>query len=157
MTNQSAMTLKRPAVVLGSTVQTFDDLAPGATAQVDVALAPFRFGEQLSDKIVGPVMFGDPSSLGADGARLYARHSIVDQLSYDPNFGFCGQLSADGPVFLPWGDESLLAVEIEGQTPRRTGNILYFLPSDLRVEGLTTFRADLIRSTVVASEAGCVS
>ncbi len=157
VTNQSAVTLKAPAVVLGSTVQTLDDLAPGATAQVDVALAPFRFGEQISDKIVGPIMFGDPSSLGADGARLYARHSIVDQLTFDPNFGFTGQLPADGPVLLAWGDESLLAVEIEGQTPRRTGNILYFLPSDLRVEGVTTFRADLLRSTVVASDAGFFS
>jgi hypothetical protein len=151
--NQSAAVLRAPAVVLGSTVQTFDDLAPGATATVDVPVAPFQFGQQLSDRIVGPLMFGDPGQLGDDAARLYARHAIIDQLTFDPNFGFTGQLPADGPVVLGWADEGLLDVQIEGQTPRRTGNVLYFLPTELQVTGTTTFRTDLLRSTVVSSDA----
>ncbi len=93
VTNQSEMVLQSPAVVLGSTVQKLDDIAPGATSQVDIQLAPFQFGQQLSDKVVGPMMFGDPSDLGADGARMYARRSIIDQLTFDPNFGFTGQLA----------------------------------------------------------------
>ena len=157
ITNQSAMTLQDPAVVLGSTVQTLADLPPGQTAQVDVALAQFQFGQQLSDRIVGPLMFGDPSSQPAESARLYARHSIIDQLTFDPNFGFTGTLPSDGPVILAWGDEGLLPVEIEGQQPRRTGNVLYFLPTDLRVSGATTFRNDLLRSTVVSSDAAFFS
>jgi hypothetical protein len=157
ITNQSSQTLQDPAVVLGSTVQTLSDLAPGATAQVDVSLAEVQFGQQLSDRIVGPLMFGDPSGANEDSARLYARHSIIDQLTFDPNFGFTGQLPADGPVILAWGDQSILTVEIEGQTPRRTGNVLYFLPAELRVQGSTTFRNDLLRSTVVSSDAGMLS
>ena len=157
VTNESDMVLQAPAVVLGSTVQKLDDIAPGATGQVDVQLAPFQFGQQLSDKVVGPMMFGDPNELGADGARMYARRSIIDQLTFDPNFGFTGQLPSDGPVVLAWGDQGLLDVQIEGQTPRRTGNVLYFLPTELDVSGTTTFRSDLLRSTVVSSDAGFFS
>jgi hypothetical protein len=157
ITNESSQVLERPAVVLGSTVQSLDDLAPGASAQVDVALAQFQFGQQLSDKVVGPMMFGDPNGGNEDAARLYARRAVIDQLTFDPTFGFTGQLPADGPVILAWGDQTLLTVEIEGQTPRRTGNVLYFLPTELRVQGATTFRNDLLRSTVVSSDAGMFS
>ena len=157
VTNQSSLTLQDPAVVLGSTVQKLSDLAPGATAQVDVPLAQVMFGQQLSDRVVGPVDFGDPNGQTAETTRLYARRSIIDQLTFDPNFGFTGTLPSDGPVILAWGDEGLLAVEIEGQTPRRTGNVLYFLPTDLRVQGTTTFGSDLLRSTVVSSDAAFFS
>jgi hypothetical protein len=153
VTNRSDAALLKPAVVLGSTVATMDDLAPGASGEVDVALAPFQFGIQLSDKIVGPVFFGDGRELGEDAARLYARHTIIDQLTYDPNFGFTGQLPAEGPVVLGWADGSLLQVEIEGEQPRRTGNVLYFLPTALQVSGTVTFGTDLLRSTVVDTDA----
>jgi hypothetical protein len=155
--NDSTETLLKPAVVLGGTVAVLEDLAPGATATVDVALAAGQFGQQLSDKIVGPVFFGDPRQLGDDAARLYARHTIIDQLTYDPNFGFTGTLPADGPVVLAWADHDLLPIEIEGQEPRRTGNVLYFLPMELTVSGTATFRNELLRSTVVASNAGFFS
>lgn len=153
VTNDSSVTLLKPAVVLGGTVATMSDLAPGASATVDVKLQPFQQGQPLSDKIVGQVFFGEPGQQGDDSARLYARHTIVDQLSYDPNFGFTGQLPADGPVILAWSDDSLLPVEIEGQVPRRTGNVLWFLPTELSISGTTTFRSDLMRSTVISSDA----
>jgi hypothetical protein len=153
VTNASNETLLKPAVVLGGTVATLSDLAPGATATVDVKVQAFQMGQQLSDKIVGPVFFGDPGQMGDDANRLYARHTIVDQLTYDPNFGFTGQLPADGPVILAWADRELLPVEIEGQTPRRTGNVLWFLPTDVQITGTTTFRNDLLRSTVISSDA----
>ncbi len=152
--NASNEALLKPVVVLGGTVATLDDLAPGATATVDVAIQNGQIGQQLSDKIVGPVFFGDPRQLGDDTARLYARHTIVDQLTYDPNFGFTGYLPNDGPVIMAWADHGLLPVEIEGQTPRRTGNVLYYLPTDLEVKGDVTFRSDLLESTVVSSDAG---
>jgi hypothetical protein len=44
-------------------------------------------------------------------------------------------------------------VEIQGAVPRRTGNVLWFLPTTLSISGTTTFRNDLIRSTVVSSDA----
>ena len=74
---------------------------------------------------------------------------MVDQLTFDPMFGTTNQLPAEGPVVLAWGTSSLLPVEIEGQKPRTTGNVLYYLPTSLAIRGTTTFRADLIRSSVV--------
>jgi hypothetical protein len=151
--NASDEVLLKPAVVLGGTVAKLADLAPGASANVDVALQAVQMGQQLSDKIVGPVFFGNPGQMGDDAARMYARHTIVDQLSFDPMFGFTGQLPSDGPVILAWADRELLSVEIEGAVPRRTGNVLWFLPTDVAITGTTTFRNDLIRSTVISSDA----
>ncbi len=153
VTNASIEILQKPAVVLGGTVAKLADLTPGATATVDVALQAVQQGQQLSDKIVGQVFFGDPTQLGEDAARLMARHTIVDQLSYDPNFGFTGTLPSDGPVILAWTDRELLPVQIEGAVPRRTGNVLWFLPTTIAISGTTTFRADLLRSTVISSDA----
>jgi hypothetical protein len=62
-------------------------------------------------------------------------------------------LSADGPVVLAWGSADLIPVDIEGQTPRRIGNVLYYIPAALAIQGETTFHTDLLRSTVVASDA----
>lgn len=153
VTNASDEVLKAPAVVLGGTVAKLSDLAPGQTASVDVALQVVQMGQQLSDKIVGQIFFGDPSQGGEGTARQYARHTIIDQLTFDPNWGFTGQLPADGAVVLGWSDRELLPVEIEGQVPRRTGNVLWFLPADITVSGKTTFRQDLLRNTVISSDA----
>jgi hypothetical protein len=157
VTNKSNERLLAPAVVLGGTVAKLSDLAPGATAKVDVAMQAAQPGQQLSDRIVGPVVFGDPRQLGEDSARQYARHTIIDQLSFDPNFGFTGQLPADGAVVLAWADHDLIPVEIEGQVPRRMGNVLWFIPSDITVHGRTTFHSDLLRSTVVTTDAAFFS
>ena len=112
--NLSNERLDQPAVVLGGTVATLKDLEPGGEATVDVLVRSNPFGQQLSDKVVGQIFFGDGRP-NADTAALYVRHSIVDQLTYDPNFGSTGQLATEGPVVLAWGSRDLLRVEIEGQ------------------------------------------
>lgn len=153
VTNASDQVLQAPAVVLGGTVAKLSDLAPGQTANVDVALQNIQMGQQLSDKIVGQLFFGDPRQAGEGSARQYARHTIVGQLTYDPNWGFTGQLPAEGAVILAWSDDELLPVEIEGQVARRTANVLWYLPADVTVSGKTTFRQDLLKSTVVSTDA----
>lgn len=150
--NASTQALEKPAIVLGGTTQLLADLAPGAEATVDVALDPSIFGRTLSDRIVGPVFFGDPNRQGEDVQRLYVRHTIVDQLTYDPMFGSTNQLPSDGPVLLAWGSGDVLSVDVEGQEARRTGNVLYYYPTSLDVTGKTTFRQDLLRSSVVATD-----
>lgn len=153
VTNASNEVLLKPAVVLGGTVAKLDDLAPGATATVDTAMQQIQFGQQLSDRIVGQLFFEGRPGQGDETSRLYARHTIIDQLTFDPNFGFTGQLPADGAVILAWADRELIPIEIEGQVPRRTGNVLWFLPTDVSVRGKTTFRSDLLRNTVISSDA----
>ncbi|MBA2701956.1 MAG: hypothetical protein H0U58_09680, partial [Chloroflexi bacterium] len=156
VTNASSQVLLQPAVVLGSTVASLEDLPPGASAAVDVGLQPALMGQPISDRVVGQLFF-DGSEIGEEGARKSARHTIVDQLTYDPNSGFTSQLPSDGAVILAWSDQSLMPIEISGQVPKRTGNILYFLPAELAVRGRTTFGNDLLRSTVVSADSAEIS
>lgn len=156
VTNRSTERLERPAVVLGGTVVTLKDLEAGGVATVDAQIQNNLFGQSLSDKVVGQVFFGDGRP-NADTAALYIRHSMVDQLTYDPMFGSTGVLATEGPVVLAWGSRDILPIEIEDQTPRRLGNILYYLPARMSVSGTTTFRSDLIRSSVVESDAAFFS
>ena len=114
--------------------------------------SPGSSTQSLSDKVVGQ-MLGNEGAMTPDVARTYVRHYMVDQLSYDPNMGPTNMLSADGPVVLAWGSNELLPVEIAGQKPRHLGNVLYYLPARLAISGKTTFRADMLRSTVVESDA----
>ena len=153
--NASTQRLETPAVILGQTVAVLKDLEPGASASVDVPIQSGQTGQSLSDKVVGQNFF-DPNTTPAT-AQTYVRHSMVDQLTFDPMFGTSNSLSADGPVVIAWGSSDLLSVEIAGQRPRLLGNVLYYLPAKLTVHGLTTFRSDLIRSTVVASDAALFS
>ena len=87
VTNASTVTLLKPTVVLGGTVANLKDLAAGAVATVDVAVAPNPMGQSLSDKVVGPLFFGDTGRLTADMTDLYIRHAIVDQLTLRSQLG----------------------------------------------------------------------
>ena len=157
ITNASDQTLERPAVVLGATVAILKDLGPGEKATVDTLVQGqnTQFGQPLSDLVVGPLWFdgngGNPDS------DTYIRHAIIDQMTFDPNFGSTNQLPADSAVILAWASGSVLPVEIDGQVPRRTGNTLYYLPAAIHVSGPTTFTSDLLRSNVVASDAAFFS
>ena len=158
VTNASNEVLLKPAVVLGGTVARLSDLAPGASDTIDVPLQALQMGQSLSDRIVGPMNYGESSQAIGDGAaRTNARHIVLDQLTFDPNMGFSGQLPAEGPVILAWADRTLLPVEIEGAEPRREANILWFLPTEVAISGTTLFRHDLLRSTVISSDANFFS
>jgi len=152
ITNTSDMPLDRPALVIGSNVETFDSLAPGASQTVRLQLNAQPFGSMLSDKVVGQVFFSGPvADLDAQG--LNVRRAIIDQLTYDPTFGTTFQLPADGPVLLAWSDRPVLDVRIDGERPRFSSTVLYHLPLSLRISGDVVFRNDLIRSTVVQVDA----
>ncbi len=150
--NASAELLQKTAVVLGGTVVMLKDLPPGAETTVDVPIQNGQLGQSLSDKVVGQMFFPNGATT-ADSSQLYVRHTMVDQLTYDPNFGSTGLLDNEGPVVLAWGSSDLVPVEIEQQQPRRIGNVLYYLPARMTVHGKITFRSDLIRSSVVATDA----
>ena len=154
--NSSAQRLESPAVVLGGIVAAMKDLEPGEQTTVDVPIETNDFGQTLSDRVVGQIFFGD-GAVTADTSRLAVRHAIVDQLTFDPMFGMSTRLPAEGPVVLAWSSSSLLPVDIANQTPRHVGNVLYYLPARLAISGNTTFRGDLIRSTVVKSDAAFFS
>ena len=150
--NASTSRLERPAVVLGTSVAVLPDMEPGTVQSIDVALQPDQLGRTLADRVVGQVA-SDANGASADASRLYVRRSMVEQLTNDPRMGSTNRLAADGPVVLAWGSNALVGVEIEGQQPNRVANVLYYLPTRLAIGGATTFRSDLIQSTLVDADA----
>ncbi len=157
ITNASGEALDAVAVVLGTSVAVVGDMPAGSTKEVSLRPVGNQFFQSLSDRIFGQVFFGDSSSLSDAGLRSRVRHAVVDQLTYDPQFGSVGGLNASGPVVLAWGQGEVLDVRIQGQNARRNANVLYYLPVDLKVAGATTFSTDLITATVVSSDAAFFS
>jgi hypothetical protein len=148
--------LEAPAVVLGGSTVTLSDLQPGASANVKLRISAGQFGQALSDKLFGQVFFETVANNDKQ-RRAATRHRIVDQLTYDPMFGNAQQLPADVPVVFAWGREPILDVEVAGQKPARSANVLYYIPVSMTVTGKTAFRSDLIRSTVVSADANFFS
>ncbi len=152
ITNRSDVRLERPAIVLGGGVAVLSDLAPGETAQVRISSLDQQPGFSLSDRIFGQSFFGGGTIDDATRTML-VRRSIIDQLTYDPQFGYSGTLNADTAVLLTWADGGLLDVRIAGQSPRTTGTTLYYLPIRMEISGKTTFAGGLVRGTVESVDA----
>ena len=153
ITNASQVTLERVAVVLGSSVVVVGDMPAGATSPVSLRPSGNQFFQSLSDQIFGQVFFGDSTGLSDEGLRQRVRHAVVDQLTFNPQFGSAGPLAASGPVILAWGRGEVLDVKVAGQSVRRSANALYYLPIGIDVTGATTFTSDLLTQTVVSSDA----
>ncbi len=151
--NASDRVLQAPAVVLGTGVLVLADLAPGATATVDLRAAPDAFGRALSERIFGQQQWPIDGGTSPSFLRDQVRRQLIDALTYDPFFGSMGTLPADGPVLLAWGDPGLLPVVVSGSEPRTAGETLFYLPLDLTAKGRVTFTPDLMRSTVVENGA----
>ncbi len=154
ITNGSDKVLEKPAVVLGSSVVVLQDLAPGTTQSISMPVRPNQFGESLSNRILGQIFFRDPTGAGDSTSRNIVRHAVIDQLTFDPNFGSSTKLQSDTPVLLAWGTDQVLDIRISGQAPRRTGNVLYYVPLGMKIQGRTAFDGDLIRSSVVEVDGG---
>ena len=125
---------RAPAVVLGGDRRVARrprarrDARPSTSASQHV-----QFGQQLSDRIVGPVFFGDPTPAGED--RRAARTSGTRSSTSSPTTrtraspASCRRRPGRPRLGRP---TSSLPVEIEGQDARRTGNVLYYLPAGSR-------------------------
>jgi hypothetical protein len=153
VTNKSETTLQSPALVLGSAAAKLQDIPPGGSVDVDFAVATNpNFGFPLSEKVVGPMSF-DNSNLNEDEQRRLVRRSIVDQLSYDPVSGAQFSLPGDSIQLLAWGTDAVVPASIEGQQVQQVANVLYQVPLPYTVGGTTTFTNDLLRTSVVDTDA----
>jgi hypothetical protein len=153
VTNRSDRVLLAPAVVLGSSAVQLEDLVPGATAEVNLAVARTLINQtSLSDKVVGQVNWNGLAMSEEDQRRI-VRRSVIDQISMDPMTGIPVALAGDSAMLLAWGSDPVVPMEIEGEHVRREANILYEVPLSLGVKGTTTFRDDLLRTSVVESNA----
>jgi hypothetical protein len=151
--NASALVLLKPAVVLGTGVLVLADIAPGATAKVDLRAVPDELGRQLSERIFGQQQWGPNGMPTGDFQRDQVRRQLVDGLTYDPFFGSSGTLPADGPVLLAWGQPGVFPVTVAHSQPRTAGETLYYLPMPLSATGKVTFTPDLMRSSLVEVKA----
>jgi hypothetical protein len=77
---------------------------------------------------------------------------MVNQLTYDPTGMFSNSLSADQAVVMAFADRQVLDVKVSAQTPRLNGNVLYYVPIAIGVQGHVSFSSDLMRTTVVQSD-----
>jgi hypothetical protein len=147
--NASDEALEGVAVVLGSSVAVLGDVAAHATVQVRLPIQANPFGSALADQVVGATF--DSSSEA--GVRRATRYSMVQQLTYDPMGSFGNGLPADQAVILAFGRHDVLDLQVGTQEPRRNANVLYYVPVGIGIHGKVTFSADLLRPTVIDSDA----
>lgn len=147
--NASEQVLENVAVVLGSSVAVLGDVQPRATVQVRLPVRDNPFGAALADQVVGASF---DSSTEA-GIRRSTRYSMVQQLTWDPNRSFGSGLSADQAVILAFGSGEVLDLKVGTTVPRRNGNVLYYVPIGIGIQGSVTFAADLLRTTVLDADA----
>ena len=136
-------------MVLGSSVKVLGDVAAHATVDVRLPIQANPFASSLAEAVVG-LSFDDQSEAGV---RRSTRFSMVQQLTYDPMGSFGGSLSADQAVILAFGRTEVLDLRVGDQEPRRNGNVLYYVPVGLDIKGDITFANDLLRPTVIDSDA----
>jgi len=149
--NESDQTLEQVSIVLGGSVVVLGDVAPHATVPVTLRIGGNPFGMALADQIVGQP-FGGVTGVSEADVRRQIRYTMIGQLTFDPIQGFLGTLQSDQPVILAFGRQSPLDVRIDGQTVKRTTNVLYYVPVDVTVHGKVTFSSDLVRPTVLSQD-----
>jgi hypothetical protein len=147
--NASDQVLEGVAVVLGSNVTVLGDVAAGATANVNLAIQSNPFGSQLADQVVGTSF----DTVTEAGIRRSTRYQMVQQLTYDPMGSLGTGLPADQAVILAFGRTNQLDLKVGSESPRRNANVLYYVPVGIGIRGAVTFGGDLLRSSVVASDA----
>jgi len=147
--NASDRSLEGVAVVLGSSVAVLGDLEAHTSRAVRLPLQTNPFGSALADQVVG-LSFDSSTEAGVLRAT---RYSMVNQLTWDPNGGGFNSLSADRAVILAFGRDALLDLHLGSEQPRRNGNVLYFVPVGIGISGAVTFQGDLLRPSVIESNA----
>jgi len=148
--NASDEKLESVAVVLGSAVAALGDIEAHAKANISLPIRDNPFGNPIAAQIVGQPF--DQTS--ESGARQAIRYGMINQLTFEPSgrFGGGGTLSGDQAVILAFDGRSLVDVELGGQEPRRTANVLYYVPVGISIRGQITFSSELLRPTVVDSD-----
>jgi hypothetical protein len=147
--NASDQALENVAVVLGSSVAVLGDVEAHGTRTVRLPIQPNPFGSAIADQVVGQ---GYDTTTEA-GIRRTARYAMVSQLTFDPMSGSMNSLAADQAVILAFGRDPLLDLRVGSETPRRNGNILYYVPVAIGISGRVTFQGDLLRPNVIDSNA----
>lgn len=147
--NASDQALEGVAVVLGSSVAILGDVPAHSTRDVRLQVRDNPFGAGLADQVVGSSF----DTTSEAGIRRSTRYSMVNQLTWDPMGMGQGTLPADQAVVLAFGTGQVLDLDLGSSAPRRNANVLYYVPVGIGIEGEVTFAADLLKSTVIDTDA----
>jgi hypothetical protein len=153
LTNKSTLTLEKPSIVLGNSVAVLADLGPGASVAVDLPVGTGSVDQRIVDRILGDIFFGgQPFGGTPDDQRLLVRQAILSQLTFDQNTQTSTTLSADGAVLLAFGRGDIVGARLTGAQAASTGDVLYFVPLPIAIDGRVTFTGDLMQGTTVSSD-----
>lgn len=151
LTNASDMPLDHVSLVFGNGLQVLAAMSPGEARPVDFdAVAANPFSQQLSERL-----FGQTRPQDAAGARtLYTRRAVIQQLSggWESGSRLAGGAASEGPVILAWRSGGALDIDV-GVGADRVGETLFVLPARASASGPVAFAGDLIRHSVVATDA----
>jgi hypothetical protein len=147
--NASEEPLENVAVVLGSSVAVLGDVPAGESRDVRLTIRDNPFGASLADQVIGAAFDNDTPA----AVRRSIRYQLVNQLTFDPTGMSIGSLSIDQAVIMAFGQKQTLDIRLGSETPRQTGNVLYYVPVEIGVAGHVAFSSDLMRSTVVEADA----
>jgi len=147
--NASDETLEDVSVVLGSSVVKLKDVPPHTTVPVNQIVRSSN-QQSLADTVIGPIYNGSPVVATDKLAKQAIRYQLVQQLSWDPMFGWNNALTSEDPVVLAFASRPVLDVTVSGQPIRHTSNVVYYVPFDMSVSGKVTLNGDLMHSTIVA-------
>ncbi len=147
--NASDRTLENVAIVLGSSVVVLGNVPANESRSVNLVIRDNPFGASLADQIVGAAF----DNTTPEAVRRSIRYQIVNQLTFDPMGMFNNALSADRAVIMAFGQEQVLDIKLGTDTPRQNGNVLYYVPVAIGIEGHVAFSSDLMRSTVIEADA----
>jgi hypothetical protein len=151
--NASDQLLENVAVVLGSSVVVLGDVPAGESRDVRLLIRENQFGASLADQIIGAAF----ENTTPEQVRRSIRYQMISQLTFDPMGMFNNALTADQAVILAFGRNQVLDLKLGSETPRRNGNTLYYVPVGIGISGHVSFSADLLRTTVVDSDANFFS
>ncbi len=147
--NASEEALENVAIVLGSSVVVLGNVPAHESRDVRLVIRENPFGASLADQIVGASF----NTNSPEAVRRSIRYQIVNQLTFDPMGMFNNTLSADQAVIMAFGRNQVLDIKLGSETPRQNGNVLYYVPVPIGIQGHVAFSADLMRSTVIEADA----
>jgi hypothetical protein len=151
ITNRSSRTLSASVLVLGTSFARVGDVAPGASASVELAVTSLDQSNfmSLSDRLVGFMNGG--GGMDAEAQWVFVRHSVIDQLTQDPNGGMPISLQTRSLMLLAWGTDPVVQLDIQGQDARRSTDVLYEIPMRVAVAGNVRFTGDLLPGTMTST------
>ena len=130
---------------------------PARQASVD---SPWRrsdpFGQPLSDQVVGRSSSAT-RAVTADMTDLYIRHTMIDQLTYDPNWARRRRCRPTGRSCSRGAPAACSPSRSSARAARHSATSCTTSRPTWRSSGETTFRGDLLRSTIDRSDAAFFS